>query len=174
MSDGPTPSSPQQSFGVPKPPSPLQLHATSDTANVAAVRKAVEAYSVSAGFDEAAAGQIGLVVNEAIANITRHAYQGQSGRPIELTAEPLSDGRHGMSMRLRLRDWGSGANPETCATRGYVVGQPGGLGLVCLRGLMDEVEFTPQPDGGMLLTMVKRKVGEEGTEARRHEGTKGS
>jgi len=155
MPDLPPPFSP--SVSVPTPPTPLQLHVTSDTANVASVRRAVEEYSAAAGFDESEAGQIGLVINEAIANVIRHAYHGQSGRPIELTAEPLTDGSHGMSMRLRLRDWGNGADPEKSRKRDYVVGQPGGLGLVCLRGFMDEVEFTPQPDGGMLLTLVKRK-----------------
>jgi serine/threonine-protein kinase RsbW len=168
MSDAPKPFPP--SLTVPKPPTPLQLHVTSETANVSAVRRAVEAYSAAAGFDETEAGQIGLVINEAVANIIRHAYHGQSGRPIELTAESLPDGSHGMSMRLRLRDWGDGADPEKARKRDYIAGQPGGLGLVCLRGFMDEVEFAPQPDGGMLLTLVKRKS--SGIEARRHEGTK--
>jgi serine/threonine-protein kinase RsbW len=155
MSNRAKPSS--QVPAVPKPPTPLELHVTSDTANVAAVRRAVEAYSAAAGFDETDAGQIGLVINEAVANIIRHAYHGQSGRPIELIAEPLTDGTHGMSMRLRLRDWGDGVDPEKCRTKEYVVGVPGGLGLVCLRGFMDEVDFSPQSDGGMLLTMVKKK-----------------
>jgi len=34
---------------------------------------------------------------------------------------------------------------------------PGGLGMVCLRQLLDEVVFTPQPDG-MLLTMVRKRL----------------
>ena len=32
--------------------------------------------------------------------------------------------------------------------------QPGGLGLVCIRSLMDEVQYVTQPDG-MLLRMTK-------------------
>lgn len=140
------------------PAAPLRLQVTSDTANVAHVRREVEAYARAAGFDDAASAQIGLVVNEAIANVIRHAYQGQPGKPIELEAQPLTDDRKdGFSLQLRLRDWGNGVNPETAAKRGYVVGEPGGLGLVCLRGFMDSVEYSPQPDGGMLLTMVKRK-----------------
>ena len=32
---------------------------------------------------------------------------------------------------------------------------PGGLGLICLRQLLDVVKFDPQPDG-MRLTLVKK------------------
>lgn len=152
-----------------RPPQPMRLNVTSDTANLARVRRAAEAYATAAGFGDAAVAEIGLVVNEAMANVIRHAYHNEPGRPIEFEAAPLALApgaaageatHHTLALRLRLRDWGDGRDPEATRRRGYVPGQPGGLGLVCLKQMMDGVEYTPQPDGGMLLTMTKRRSAE--------------
>ena len=155
----PTPS-PQDNETTPVPPAPLRLRVTSDTANLARVRRAAEQYAAAAGFDEAAVAEIGLVVNEAMANVIRHAYDNQPGRPIEFEADPIPEPHHGVELRLRIRDWGKGEDPAAKPRRGYVPGEPGGLGLVCLGQMMDKVEYAPQPDGGMLLTMTKRKSAE--------------
>jgi serine/threonine-protein kinase RsbW len=151
-----TPQTSPASDDVPAPPALLHLHVTSDTANLARVRRVAEAYAKAAGFDEAATAEIGLVVNEAMANVIRHAYQNQPGKPIEFEAQSVTEPHDGLALRLRIRDWGTGRDPATVPKRGYVPGEPGGLGLVCLRAMMDEVRYDPQPDG-MLLTMTKRK-----------------
>ena len=160
-------------------PRPLRLEVTSDTAAVAPVRRAVEAMAEGAGFDAQRTGDIGLAINEAMANVIRHAYAGDAGRPIVVTAECLNDPCQrreteagapkpaatpagGASncppvcLRIRIRDWGSGVNPMKIPVREHDPQTPGGLGLLCLRTLMDSVEFTPQPDG-MLLTLEKKK-----------------
>ena len=144
----------------PVPPEALHIRVSSDAKTLAEVRRAVETYAVAVGFDETAVAEIGLVVNEAMANVIRHAYGNQPGRPIELEAEPVSEPHYGIVLRLRMRDWGNGINPEDVPKRGYVPGEPGGLGLVCLQQMMDSVEYTPQPDG-MLLTMTRRKIRNE-------------
>ena len=95
-----------------------------------------------------------------MANVIRHAYQNKPGQPIEVEVEVDADPAHavGDNLRIRIRDWGSGANPEAARTREYVPGELGGLGLVCLKQLMDRVEYAPQPGGGVLLTMVKKRA----------------
>ena len=62
----------------------VELNITSDPANLAAARKAVEALCRTVGFDDTAIGEIGLCVNEALANVIRHAYGNATDRPIEL------------------------------------------------------------------------------------------
>ena len=170
----PTPtSSPLLMENVPAPPAPLRLHVTSDAANLAGVRRAVEAYALAAGFDDAASNDIGLVLNEAMANVIRHAYRGQSGRPIDVEAVPApfaeraasgndgpAAGDDAVALRIRLRDWGNGVDPRKAPKRGYTPGVPGGLGLVCLGQLVDHCEYAPQPGGGMLLTLGKKRRGE--------------
>jgi len=132
----------------------IELKFVSDTANLAPARKAVEALAADNGFDGTAVAQIGLCVNEALANVIRHAYAGRSDRPIHLAAWMNDDGRE---ITVTLRDWGNGIDPSTLPPRPYDPLEPGGVGLICLKQWMDDVHFTPQPDGGMLATLKKRK-----------------
>jgi anti-sigma regulatory factor (Ser/Thr protein kinase) len=130
-------------------PPQLRLRITSDPAHLAPVRHQLEGFCAACGFDEESRGQIVLVVNEALANITRHAYGGAEDGPIEMSVE-FADGL----LRIEIRDWGTGRlPPEHLRPRDPL--QPGGVGLVCLRELMDNVTFSPQPDG-MLLTLERR------------------
>ena len=138
---------------APAPGAPVRLNINSDPANLAAVRRAVEDLACASGFDAQACGELALCVNEALANVMRHAYGGATDRPIELSADV--DERAG-ALRVRIRDWGNGVNPEALPPKKRDPLTPGGLGLVCLRKMMDDVRFTPQPDG-MLLEMSRRK-----------------
>jgi anti-sigma regulatory factor (Ser/Thr protein kinase) len=133
---------------------PVRLNITSDPANLAPVRKAVEDLAGASGFDASAVGDIALCVNEALANVMRHAYGGATDRPIEVAADV--DERAGGAMRIRIRDWGNGVNPEELPHKPHDPLTPGGLGMICLRKMMDDVHFTPQPDG-MLLEMSRRR-----------------
>src|SRR5215210_8634306 len=90
----------------PSKPPPLRLKITSDPANVAEARRAIEMFAAQCGFDDTARGEIGLVVNEALANVIRHAYQGKTDQPIELRAQKTPDG-----IAIEMRDWGNGVNP---------------------------------------------------------------
>lgn len=129
---------------------PLRLRVTSDPANLAAVRHACEEFCRRCGLEEAATGDVGLCVNEAMANITRHAYGGATDRPVEVTG--WFDGQ---AVHVALRDWGIGHVPAPRDKKDPLT--PGGLGMVCLRRLMDDIVFTPQTDG-MLVTLTKQKA----------------
>ena len=132
-------------------PPRCQLKVTSDPANLAAVRKQVEALAASIGFAEKAVAEIGLCVNEAMANIIRHAYAGRTDRPIQLDASATP-----REMTVTLRDWGNGIDPSRVPCRPYDPLEPGGVGLICLGQWMDEVTYSPQPDG--MLTTLQRKL----------------
>ena len=142
----------------------LVLNVTSDPANLAPVRRACEAFCRGQGLDDAAAADVGLCVNEAMANVTRHAYGGATDRPVEVTAEALDRAGNAVpdadpraaAVRVTLRDWGPGVNPLSLPAKERDPMRPGGLGLVCLRQLVDECMFEPQRDG-MRLVLVKRK-----------------
>jgi anti-sigma regulatory factor (Ser/Thr protein kinase) len=136
----------------------LVLNVTSDPANLAPVRRACEAFCRSNGLDEAAVNDVGLCLNEAMANITRHAYGGAEDQPVAVTAQAtVGDGSgEGAGVTITVRDWGTGVNPFALPQKERDPEEPGGLGLVCLRKLLDDVRFDRQGDG-MLLTMVKRR-----------------
>src|SRR5437868_15106763 len=93
-------------FRKPSTPPPLRLKITSDPATLASTRRAVEMYAAQCGFDETARGEIGLVINEALANVIRHAYQGAIDQPIELLAHRTDEG-----ISITVRDWGLGVDP---------------------------------------------------------------
>jgi serine/threonine-protein kinase RsbW len=129
----------------------IRLNILSDPANLAGARVAIERMCAEHGFEPKACDEIGLCVNEAMANIIRHAYAGARDRPIELLAEIRDD-----AVRIEIRDWGNGVNPLSRPRPRPDPLRPGGLGLVCLRQMMHELEFVPQPDG-MLLRMTRKK-----------------
>lgn len=131
----------------------LRLNITSDPANLADARRAIEQLCAENGFPESVGADLGLCVNEAMANIIRHAYGGAKDRPIEIRADA-----DGQQVRVTVRDWGNGVDPlELPAnTKPKDPLKPGGLGLLCMQQMLDKFEFQPQADG-MLLEMVKRR-----------------
>jgi anti-sigma regulatory factor (Ser/Thr protein kinase) len=137
----------------------MQLNIASDPASVADVRRAIEQFSGRHGFDRASSDEIGLCVNEALANVIRHAYGGRTDRPIVVRAE-YGDG----TLRISIRDWGSGVDPGCTQPQRRDPLEPGGLGMLCLREMMDDVRFVPQADG-MLLVLVRGLHRQSGREA---------
>jgi anti-sigma B factor antagonist len=115
------------------------------------VRQAVEKLCASSGFATRACDDVGLCVNEALANVIRHAYAGATDKPIDISAQVKGD-----SLHVTIRDWGSGVRPPRESPVANDPFTPGGIGLICLNQMMDQVIFTPQPDG-MLLELIKNK-----------------
>jgi len=138
-------------------PAALQIRLTTDTAEVAPARLAIEAFCAQAGFEDVAVGEVGLCVNEAIANIIRHAYRDSKlsidQQKIELCAE--FDCSSGL-LRISLRDFGTGIAPGALPGEKIDPLKPGGLGLICLGRLMDKVSFSPQ-NPGMLLELERKR-----------------
>ncbi len=138
-------------------PAPLQIRLTAETAQIAPARRAIEAFCVEAGFEDVAVGEVGLCVNEAIANIIRHAYRDSKllidQQKIELRAE--FDCSSGL-LRISLRDFGIGIAPGALPGEKIDPLKPGGLGLICLGRLMDKVSFSPQ-NPGMLLELKRKR-----------------
>jgi serine/threonine-protein kinase RsbW len=140
------------------PPRRLELQVTSHPSHLATVRKAIESFADANGFDARAVAEIGLCVNEAIANIIRHAYAGNPSRPVHIAAQMEDRDVAGGRIVITLRDWGNGVDPNTLPRRPYNPLEPGGVGLICLQQWMDEVSYASQPGGGMLTTLMRRRM----------------
>lgn len=132
----------------------LSLKTVSDPTTLAPARQAIEKFFADAGFDAKSCDEIGLAVNEALANVIRHVYANAGDRPIEITAKIVAD-----EAIVQMRDWGKGVNPLELPPTPAACDplKPGGLGLVCMRRMTDSLVFTRLPDG-MLLTMKRRKT----------------
>jgi serine/threonine-protein kinase RsbW len=131
----------------------VDLQFLSNPANLGRARKAVEKFCETTTLDQPARDEIGLVVNEAVANVMRHAYDNAPDKPIEVKVY-----RHEGGIRLTIRDWGNGANPANHPEKPHDPLVPGGLGLICLKRLTDGIQFTPQPEG-MLLEIIRTSIG---------------
>lgn len=112
------------------------------------IRAALEDHLAASGFAEKARGRIVLAVDEALANVIRHAYAGRGG-PTELQARV----DHG-ALWIVIRDRGCGRIPVIPESRPAEL-KPGGLGLGILKEVMDDVRWESGADGGCILRMKK-------------------
>ena len=126
----------------------------------------------NAGFDEAQTGEIEMAVDEACANVIRHAYKHLGVSP-DLSGEKANEQdcvREKCTIRLRacietdrlvlsVLDQGIGLYrmPQGVeSVQEYQErGGSGGLGIYIIRQYMDEIEFYYPPEAGTVLTMVK-------------------
>jgi anti-sigma regulatory factor (Ser/Thr protein kinase) len=102
------------------------------------------------GFADEEVGRMTLAVDEACANVIRHAYGNRQGERIVLTFIVHKD-----RFEIRVRDFGTPAEPEDLQPRDLKDIRPGGLGIHFIKSAMDEVNYDAPADGGGLLRMVK-------------------
>lgn len=96
-------------------------------------------------------------VDEALANVIRHAYKERAGLPIEVTCRRLYAGAGKQRARgLEILVTDEGTPPDKKKLRGRPLGEirPGGLGLHFIKQSMDEIEFQRRK-GRNVLRMVK-------------------
>lgn len=135
---------------------PLKITITSNPAHIRVVRTAVETFSGRNGFTQTQSHQIGLAVNEALANVIEHGYQGNTDQVIHVSVEMLTDDQFSeKGIRVIIRDFGRQVDPECIKGRDLDDIRPGGLGVHIMRTVMDKVVYRCLPDGGMELTMLK-------------------
>ncbi len=135
---------------------------------LAGAREMVASLSRRLGFDEIAACQIALAVDEALANVIRHGYERREDQPIWMSiwqldgappATPASQptpAGSGEGLVIVIEDQGRQTEPEAIKGRDLEDIRPGGLGVHIIREVMDEVVYEKRNGGGMRLTLVKR------------------
>jgi len=143
-----------------KRPSPndsraVDLSILSDPKNLAVARTAAEQMAREEGFVPADVDGIVLAIDEALANIMRHGYEGRKDCEINIRMEAITgdDGRGGI--RIILEDSGKQVDPKAIKGRDLDDVRPGGLGVHIIRTVMDDVEYRRLEQGGMQLQMVK-------------------
>ena len=136
----------------------LRLELRSDPSLLCAVRGAVERLTEGFGFSAEESRSITRAVDEALANIIRHAYQGAPDRPIELKIRATRrrpEGRESADgLEILLSDHGPAIDPNKLCGRELDDVKPGGLGLHLIKQSMDIVEFQ-RADGANCLRLVK-------------------
>lgn len=133
---------------------PLRLRILSDPVNLPEIRLTTEQVCLSLGLDKACAGSVVLSVDEALANIIKHAYHGAVDKFIEI--EYSTYGLPSEALQIVLRDYGTFVDPATIKSRDLADIRPGGLGVHIIKQCMDSMTFAPAEGGGTVLTLIKR------------------
>ncbi|HNX26941.1 MAG TPA: ATP-binding protein [Phycisphaerae bacterium] len=135
----------------------LEICIKSDPAALGEVRRKIDDFVARVGLGDEEAGEIVLSMDEALTNVIRHAYEGRTDRPIEISL--IDDGE---TICVEIRDYGIQVPVGKIHSRDLGDVRPGGLGVHIMHECMDCVKFLPQKNGGTLLVMkkcVKRHMG---------------
>lgn len=134
----------------------LRMELRSDPSALSVVRGAMERVAELLGFTAEETRAIVRAVDEALANVIEHAYEGQGGLPIAVTCSRVrgGDAKRGEGLEVVLEDEGNAAEASELKGRDLEELRPGGLGLHFMRSAMDQVEFT-RNGGKNRLRLVK-------------------
>lgn len=125
----------------------LRLELPSNPEILCVVRGAVMSLTEELGFPAAECRAVTRAVDEALANIIRHAYGGQPGRPIELLCRRMQDrtgGRPRAGLEIVLVDQGSAADRKKLCGRSLDDVRPGGLGMHFIQDGVDVMQYKRQ------------------------------
>jgi anti-sigma regulatory factor (Ser/Thr protein kinase) len=137
----------------------LKLVVPSDPRFLSIARTAVSEVSAICGLSEESCQGVTLAVDEALANVIRHAYKNRNDREIELDCQVSAD-----QLVFRLLDQGEPPDPAR------ICGQPlndvslSGRGTHLIRTIMDEMSYK-QTQGTNELRLVKILPGAQGISA---------
>jgi anti-sigma regulatory factor (Ser/Thr protein kinase) len=133
----------------------LRVELRSDPGMLCVVRAAMERLTEAFGFTEPECRSVTRAVDEALTNIMRHSYAGQTDRPIEVLCQRVPKRRNtGDGFEVLLSDRGPAVDPAKLQGRRLDEIKPGGLGLHFIRQSMDVVEFKRER-GSNLLRLIK-------------------
>jgi serine/threonine-protein kinase RsbW len=135
----------------------LRLSLESNPEALCLVRATVQRATEVVRFPEPDSRAIVRSVDEALANVIRHAYKDRVGMPIEVTCRRLfadPEKKVPRGLEVILADSGVAVNPKKFHGRPLEEIRPGGLGLHFMKQSMDVVEFR-RKNGRNLLRMVK-------------------
>ena len=121
------------------------------------VRAAVEQLTEVEGFSPPECRSITRAVDEAVANVIRHAYQSKKNNRIAVCCKRVSgmvNGRQRRGLEIQLRDHGLPFDRAKLHARSLDEVKPGGLGLHFIRDSMDVMEHS-RLNGANSLRLVK-------------------
>lgn len=124
------------------------------TDNLELIRIFVSAVADKVGFEADDVSKIELAVDEACANVIKHAYLKETKEPIDVVIE--IDYK---KLAIIITDHGKGFDVKKISkqdVKDYIAEmRVGGLGIYLMKALMDEVEFNSQPGVKTQVKMVK-------------------
>lgn len=136
-----------------EPEPTINVSLTSDPQSLAPIRSVIEGSAIGIGFSQHDAGLLALAVDEALANVIRHGYEGVAGKPIDVE---VATQHNPAAISICITDSGRTIDPASIKSRALTDVRPGGLGVHLIQEIMDECHWTPRAEGGMRLSMTKK------------------
>lgn len=131
----------------------LRLAVAARPDNLALVRQALAGLADGKDIGEGPLADLKQIATEACMNAVVHAYPGDDGGRIDVTAVATAD-----EVELRIRDWGIGFRPRPADAESSLR-----LGLPLIASIADSFEIANPMDGGTSLTARVRVSDEDGT-----------
>jgi anti-sigma regulatory factor (Ser/Thr protein kinase) len=128
----------------------IKFDMPSDPRYLPVVRGVIGPLAEAIGWGESDCRAITLAVDEALANVIRHAYHKRPDGLIELECQEIADG-----LEINLLDTGDAPEMSKICAREIGCDQPGGLGTHIIKEVMDSVSYEQSPGGNRF---VARKL----------------
>lgn len=128
----------------------VEIKILSDPKYLKILRSAVYHLGKVCGFSLKERNALTLAVNEAAANIIKHAYKYENDKLIFMSCRLLDD-----RLEIVLRDSGIKTDKEKIKSRALEDVKPGGLGVHIIKSTMDVVIYDNSSENGNQLTMAK-------------------
>ena len=106
------------------------------------VRGAISPLAAAMGWGESDCRAITLALDEALANVIRHAYHNRADGLIELECHESVDG-----LEITLLDKGDAPDKSKICARALACDEPGGRGTHIIKDVMDTVSYQATPAG---------------------------
>jgi anti-sigma regulatory factor (Ser/Thr protein kinase) len=133
-------------------PATLKFVIPSDPRYLPVVRGALGPLAAAMGCDEAESRAIVLAVDEALANVIRHAYHNRTDGIIELECRETP-----AELQFTLTDTGDAPDLSKICARQIACDQPGGLGTHIIQDVMDSVSYRASPMGNCFVATKRLK-----------------
>ncbi len=133
----------------------LEMEVSSDMANLEEIRSMVQRTYLEAkitDIDEESVWQMELVLNEAAANIIKHAYQLRKDGRIKIESQVFKG-----KFVYYLHHWGEDFERETVPHPPFDGEQESGYGLYIIDSYMDEVTYSTDENGRKSVCLIKNR-----------------
>jgi len=120
----------------------LKIVMPSDPLYLPVVRGAISPLAAAMGWGESDCRAITLALDEALANVIRHAYHNRADGLIELECRESAEG-----LEVTLLDKGDAPDKSKICARALACDQLGGRGTHIIQDVMDTVSYQATPAG---------------------------
>ncbi len=125
--------------------SSISLHITSDPSLLSSMRTVLYKICETAGYSVSEINKIVLAVDEACANVIKHAYKNEREQPITINCS-VGNGL----LEIEILDNGEPVDVKKIKSRELDEIRPGGLGVYLMKSVMDTVTYSGSKQGNSL------------------------